>query len=406
MRKDKISAVIGVLLVFVIAAAFLAFCKSTASNAPLREGSDYDDYDDDYDDYEDEPDFVAALGQRGYVADRPLPEQIQKLIDTNLFGVTEEKIKLAEEELFDGYESEEDYAEDYFDEDEEYDPEELAELIEEDKEYSKEELEEEYEDTLKYIKKFDAPEYLNKNHNLFVTSTAGDEEEETEDLYCALKWDNKTGECLDKEKIAAIENCGFPGFSNLISEVESREKARRNSFEETSEYFGGDEDEDAYYEYGGGYTLFCRGIEFYISPSDGAEYRYLSVQLNRSSCFIPQRYKNVIDGVMADGSYYLYSSYAAGGKDVLVFHRDQTVSYNEYMESPDTKNEWVDKRIVFIFENGNLVDYYVVSQIPRLVLDDVDKKVLDTYVSGLGKTLSGVPEGTGRITGYLFRAED
>ena len=399
MRKDNISAVIGILLIFVIGALFLVFCKTTAANAPVQMDSDYEDYDD-MDDEDEEPSVVATLDQRGYAAYQPLPERIQKLIDSNLFGVTEEKIKLAEEELFEGYETEEDYAEDYFDEDEEYDPEELAELIKEEKKYSKEELEEEYEDTLKFLKKFDAPEFLNRNTNLFVT--ADSDEDEVEALYCPLKWDNKTGECLDKQKLAVIENCGFSGFSDMVAEVERQQKDSADAFQTMEDYFDGYEDD---YYGDGEYRLYCQGVEFSISSSYG-EYRYLYVNLNRSSCFIPQQYRNVIDGVKADGGYDLFSSYVAGGKDVLVFRRNQTISTNGYLESLSKKNEFVEKRIVFICDHGTLVDYYVTSDVPRLNLDEVDKKVLDTYASGLGKTLSGAAESASNTGNYLFRAGD
>lgn len=64
------------------------------------------------------------------------------------------------------------------------------------------------------------------------------------------------------------------------------------------------------------------------------------------------------------------------------------------------------KRIVFIFDHGTLVDYYVTSDVPRLNLDEVDKKVLDTYASGLGKTLSGAAESASNTGNYLFRAGD
>lgn len=403
MRKDRISAVIGILLVFVIGALFLVFCKATAANTPLQVDSEYDDYDeyDDIDDEDEEPSIVVTLDQRGYAAYQPLPEQIQKLIDSNLFGVTEDKIKLAEEELFEDYESEEEYAQDYFfDEDEEYDPAELAELIKEEKEYSKEELEEEYEDTLKFLKKFDAPEFLNRNNDLFVTKDS--DEGEGDALYCPLKWDNKTGQCLDKQKLVVIENCGFPGFSDMVAEVERQQKDSADAFQTMEDYFDGYE-EDYYGD--GEYRLYCQGVEFSISSSYG-EYRYLYVNLNRSSCFIPQQYRSVIDGVKADGGYDLFSSYVAGGKDVLVFRRNQTISTNGYLESSSKKNEFVEKRIVFIFDHGTLVDYYVTSDVPRLNLDEVDKKVLDTYASGLGKTLSGAAESASDTGDYLFRAGD
>ena len=187
----------------------------------------------------------------------------------------------------------------------------------------------------------------------------------------------------------------------MVAEVERQEKDSAGVLQKMADYFDGYE--DGYYEDGDGYKLYCQGVEFLITSSYG-EYRYLSVNLNRSSCFIPQQYRNVVDGVRADGGYDLLSSYVAGGRDVLVFRRNQTVSINGFLEPAAVKAEFVEKRIVFIFEHGTLVDYYVTSDVPRLNLDEVDKKVLDTYASGLGKTLSGVPE-TARNTGnYLFRA--
>ena len=66
MKKDRISAVIGVLLVFVIGALFLVFCKISDANAPRQSMSDYeDDYDDDYDEDEEYSGVVPKLEQRG-----------------------------------------------------------------------------------------------------------------------------------------------------------------------------------------------------------------------------------------------------------------------------------------------------------------------------------------------------
>lgn len=404
MRKDRISAVIGVLLVFVIGALFIVFCKISDANAPRQSMSDYeDDYDEEYDEDEEYSGVVPKLEQRGYVADRKLPEQFQKLIDTNLFAVTEEKIKKEEEEMFEGYESEEDYAEDYFDEDEEYDPEELAELIKEDKEELKDELQEEYKDTLKYIKKFGSPDFLKKNNSMFVTLA---DDEDVEDLYCLLKWDKKTGQFLDKDKIAAIENCGFPGFSEMVSEVERGNQNRRKAMEETINMFKdeylGDYDEDDEGEYN--CTMYCQGVEFQLY-NDSSEYYTLSVSLNYSDCYTPQQYRGVIDGVTSDGSYFLYSSYVVGGKDILVFSRNHAIDFGSDQEAAEMSNKWASKRIALIFNNGTLEDYYLTSNLPRLDLDDADRKILDTYVSGLGKTLSGVPETAEGKIKYMFRAE-
>ncbi len=400
MRKDKISAVIGVLLVFVIGALFLVFCKISDANAPRQSMSDFED-DFDYDEDEEYSGVVPKLDQRGYAADRKLPEQLQKLIDTNLFSVTEEKIKKEEEEMFEGYESEEDYAEDYFDEDEEYDPEELAELIREDKEDLRDELQEEYKDTLKYVKKFGAPEYLKKNNSMFVTVS---DDDEVEDLYCLLKWDEKTGQFLDKDKIAMIENCGFSGFSDMLSEVERGSQNRRKAIEETINLYGEEYMDDYYDDDDFGCTMYCQGVEFLLY-NDDPEYYTLCVYLNYSSCYTPQQYRGVIDGVTSDGSYLLYSSYVVGGKDVLVFSRNNSIDFGSDQEAAEMNNKWASKRIVLIFNNGKLEDYYLTSNLPRLDLDDADRKILDTYVSGLGKTLSGVPETVEGKNKYMFRAE-
>lgn len=453
MKRNKVSAVIGVLLVFVIGAAFLVFCKVSNANAPELTASNYDDdfYDyfdyDDYDDYdEEEMDPVASLEERGYVVSGQIPECVRKLIDTGLFAVTEEKIKQSEFDYFGGNDEAaiaEYMEEEYYDEDEDEDeeeeltPEEIAELIEEEKEELKDELKEGYKSALKRAEKYGEAKYLHKNNDLFVTTDFEHDyydDEENRDLYCLLKWDLKAGECQDAEKIALIESCGFEGFSELISEVERRAKDAMAAGKKHAESYGGEDDEYDYDDYDDEYDdededekvdigdagyywneyfyLRCQGITFVLYDFSRTGYVALGLSKNNSTYYIPEKYKNIIDGMKADGSYFLHASYVAGGRDVLVFSRDNTVGLsiedeiNPYMYEgtrDEERRKYEDKRIVFIFENGKIVDYYMASQSGSMKLDDVDKKVLDAYVSGLGKTLSGIPETADEGT-YLYRA--
>lgn len=447
MMKNKVSAVIGVLLVFVIGAAFLVFCRISEANAPQRAASDYydDDYYDDYDeDYEDEEvtdQLVPVLEKRGYTASGKLPECAKKLVDTGFFEVTEEKIRQEELDEFDGYEGDEllEYYEEMYADEDEYEDEEdvftteeLLEMIEEDKKDLRKSLKEGYQDALKDVVKWGEAKYLQKYNDLFVTKDEDYDEDEYTGLYCLLKWDAQTGECVDAERIATIEGCGFQGFSGLIAEVGQQVKAEMAESAKYEEYYkkeyGEEEDEDeedgddvSGYFSENSFLLYSQGVTFLLYNFSDTGYATLELMKNNSMFYTPAKYQNIIDGIAADGNYFLISSYVAGGKDILVFRRDNTVFLrgDEYEDEDDyydysylqeginadpERRKYNNKRLVLIFEDGKMVDYYMTSPSANMQLDDADKQVLDAYVSGLGKTLSGVPETLGGQK-YLYRAK-
>lgn len=192
-----------------------------------------------------------------------------------------------------------------------------------------------------------------------------------------INWDNKAGRFKEAELFAAIENCGFSGFTGLVSEVEKRVKEKRA------------EDEEDDYALSGEYIIYCQKGIFVISETYASQNLYeLSLVVNNAHCYIPEKYKNMIDSVNAGGDYFLYSSCVDGKKDVLVFCRDNVVCDAGSVTTAVKAGAGKSKRIAFVFEEGKLVDYYAVATTTELQLDEVDKKLIDTYASGLDKTLS------------------
>ena len=63
------------------------------------------------------------------------------------------------------------------------------------------------------------------------------------------------------------------------------------------------------------------------------------------------------------------------------------------------------KRIALIFEEGELVDFYAVSDTGPIHLDDVDQHFLDKYTAGIDKTLDTYGETGGYDTEYLYRSK-
>lgn len=354
MKREQISAMIGIVLVFVIAFGFIAFCKVTDDNVKK---SDFK-----HDGGESTGDIVTGVSwaDRGYTVYRPLPDQVQKLFDTDVFAPTEESAKVYKE--YSRYYEEED---DKKTNDEDF----LA------------EQKRNYEESKELMKEVGNPELLEQNEQLvFGPKENG--------LECVWEWDAAAGKLKDRGMVSAIEGCGFTGFSDLISEVEHRIKDKKAKLEET----GGHVEEDVY-------TVFCQGTPFVISDEYTEKYYNIRVQLNSSACYIPEKYRNVIDRVNAGSGYFFYSSCVGGKKDVLVFCRDNSIS--EGGKASNMNN----KRIALIFEEGELIDFYAASAAGQLHLDDVDQQFLDKYTEGLDKTLDTYGEESGYKAMYLYRSK-
>ena len=87
MKKEQISAMIGIVLVFVIAIGFITFCKVTSDNTK-KPAYDFED---------DGEGAGVSWADRGYTVYRPLSDQVQKLLDTDVFAPTEEYVKIYKE---------------------------------------------------------------------------------------------------------------------------------------------------------------------------------------------------------------------------------------------------------------------------------------------------------------------
>lgn len=347
MKKEQISAMIGIVLVFVIAFGFIAFCKVTNDNTK-KPAYNFED---------DGESTRVSLADRGYTVYQPLSDQVQKLLDTDVFAPTEEYVKTYKEyNESTGYENNGD-------------------------EILLAEQQDNYQMSKRLMQEAGNPGLLEQDDQL-VFGSQGD------GLEYVWEWDAEEGKFKDKGMVSAIEGCGFTGFSDLISEVEQKIKDRKVKMRETREYPG----EDVY-------TVFCQGTPFVISDEYTEKYYHISVWMNSSACYIPEKYRNVIERVNAGSGYFFYSSCVGGRKDVLVFCRDNSVSGGRKESKMDNK------RIALIFEEGELVDFYAVSTTDQLHLDDVDQQFLDKYTAGLDKTLDTYGETGDHKMKYLYRSK-
>lgn len=369
MRKEWIGAAAGIGLVFVAAIAFMCFCRYMDSMETMQKSSDKNAgnvyYGSGFEriDYMDDRQLAErksrSAAEQGFTVYKQLPEPVAKLMDSGIFAPAEEKVRP--------------YREAYGDEDDE------------DIEILKD-MQSEYESALETIGKIGTASYLDE------ISYIGPMRESN--LECFLKWDKSTGRFADTGKIAVIENCGFTGFSDLFAEAEKRIYDLRTA---ESAYHMDSEEMQC--------MIFCQGVEFDLSCWYTDDYYRLSCQINTACYYTPEKYRNVVDGVTALGGYVPYYYKIGGKKEVLIFNRDNSVQFCNVAQYADAEAGVQDnKRIAFIFEDGKIVDYYVTMGNNKLMLDDLDKKVLDKYVSGLGKTLSEYGEQSDLDIGELFRA--
>lgn len=368
MKKEWVSAAAGIGLLLLAAITFMCFCRYMDGKERADQNIKDTVYslfgdDEQYWDFEEEDGRTAA--ERGFAVYKQLPEMVTKLLDTGIFAPSEEKVQKFREV----------YGED--------EDEESVTTIDS--------MQSNYESVLEDIQKMGTESYLEKVGE--IGPGGGN------DIYCFLKWDKGAGKFADTDKIGGIENCGFSGFSDLVAQAEQMIQNRRaEAADESGVYY-----DDVQCK------IYCQGFEFDLIWCSGKEDYRLQFAMNTAAFYIPEKYRNVIDGVAALGGYVPYYYCIGGKKEVLIFNRDNSIECsNAYPREDADTGVQANKRIALIFEDGKIVDYYVTTDRKKLELDDAGKKIMEQYTSGLGKTLSEHGEQFGvnrqqRI--WLYRAK-
>lgn len=236
----------------------------------------------------------------------------------------------------------------------------------------------------KYVKYMKGDHFLEQCNDLVVTEPVVNADSK---LY--LKDLTMMNGDLSEESrkiVEKVEQCGFAGMSDLVSEVVSTVQKRYQKY--GKQYWK---------EFGEVFEITCQGVVFALVRNvteDGTEVFSYYMCINPSICYAPAQYKEVTDSVMQSGEYFLYSSCVGGQTDNLTFRRNNVVMdlcAEQYALGGDEEKS-TGKNISLIFEKGTLKDYYISVADGELVLDEVDRKFLDTYTKGLGKELSEEPQ--------------
>ncbi len=190
-------------------------------------------------------------------------------------------------------------------------------------------------------------------------------------------FDEKSNSFVNTELIRQIESYGFTGFSEQLEKV-ARVVAMRTK-EWGSGYYG---------EYGEAYRLTCQGTEFELyRMSDGSF--DLEFDINFSASYVPEKYRELVEKVSAAGGYFLSASQVGGETEVLVFTKDNAVSDESPRRLDKEMSEVNNKKLILMFRNGSLSDYYVtVAGNDTLKLDDKDKEIIKICTTGSGKKFS------------------
>lgn len=358
MKRGRISAMIGIVAVIMIAFGYICFCRESMNSSRTAEENDTDEK-------MTEEWKPLTLAQGGYAVYQNFPQNVQKLVDTNLFNTPE----------YSHYEEGED---DYYWEN----------YTEAERKAEKEQLAEEYAQALENLKQIGSKDYL-ETTQLSTVSESGAWEF---NLSGVLKYDSNTNRFTEPEKIAMIENCGFPEFTAVISELEERTKRNEeqinsnanNEFSHTLSLF----------------SVYYPGVTFQFQKTVQGDFR-VSLNINYSGCYAPAKYQSIINGVTEKGSYFLYSSCVGEDKDVLVFCRSNSIYAENFWETAGGK--YNEKKLALVFEGGKLTDFYVTTSNQEMELDDADREILDVYAKGTGKSLSD--KAVSYANKYIYRAK-
>lgn len=357
MKKGRISAMIGIVAVIMIAFGYICFCRESMNSGRMVEEKDTDEN-------AMEEWKPLTLAQGGYAVYQDFPQNVQKLVDTNLFNTPEF--------LYYG-EDEDSYWENY---------------TEAEREAEKEQMAEEYAQALENLKRIGSKDYLETTQLSTVSENGAWEF----NLSGILKYDSNTNRFTEPEKIAMIENCGFPEFTAVISELEERTKRNEghfnsnanNEFSQTLSLF----------------SVYYPGVTFQFQKTTQGDFR-VSLYINYSGCYAPEKYQSIINGVMEKGSYFLYSSCVGEDRDVLVFCRSNSIYAENFWETAGGK--YNEKKLALVFEGGKLTDFYVTTSNQGMELDDADREILDAYAKGTGKSLSD--KALSYRNKYIYRAK-
>lgn len=207
--------------------------------------------------------------------------------------------------------------------------------------------------------------------------------EDGESRYCiTLSYDEKkqifTNEAY--EKVAKVEQCGFTGFTDQFKQVEKAYQKLQKT-----------EDNTSHMEWDIEYMIYNQeiGFHFYmLSPNE----INMELQLNVNTMYIPQKYRTLIENVTQSGEYMLRASCVDTKKEVLTFGAANGVMSkgigiaNDFYEK--SGSYFGDTTISFVFENGQVTEYYVTTNESKLQLSDADKKLIQTVAPGLKKSFS------------------
>lgn len=196
---------------------------------------------------------------------------------------------------------------------------------------------------------------------------------ERQSFPCYLEFDAKAFRFTEEEKIRRVEECGYSGFEKQLAKVADIVK------EKTQEHG------DSYWHYAWErYQLSCQGTTITLErTSDGNFTMFLNINL--STCWVPGKYKDLIERVDAAGGYYLFSSCVGGEVEILTFCKDNSIAEGGSVEGGESLVD--NKRLVLMFRDGKLEDYYMTTAGSELELDSSDQNMLKLCTAGLNKTL-------------------
>lgn len=226
-----------------------------------------------------------------------------------------------------------------------------------------------------------------------------EEPEYDRSLGCDLEFDAKSCSFTPaaQVRLAKIEESGFDGFTGMMEDVtgiirKNTEKYGENYWSEKMESIER-------------YIVCCQDMQFEFERSGSGSF-YLNIPIQSATCYVPEKYREFVQNVTADGEYFLYTTCVGDKIDVVSFCKNNSIAAVEGGVPDEDREKNNNKRIVCLFEDGKMVDYYVTTLGNELSLDEKDKKIVDTYMSGTGKELPDKPTMVSKYAGIhrIYRA--
>lgn len=209
-----------------------------------------------------------------------------------------------------------------------------------------------------------------------------------------FSFDKKTLKFTCQDRIQELENLGYPGITEMFHQAET---VIANAIQQSPYTFEDAEDLHSI-------SFRCNDLLVTITPSimeNGEDSMYFPVTLTPCilSSLLPENYAAIVENIEANTEYRLYAASLSKEKTILTFERNKSLGPNLEDGMPvsyDSPELLTQKRFSLIYEGTQVKDYFMISHLSKLELDEMDQNFFQ--IAGINNLSAKLSEKPGSVS--------